>query len=222
MQDEIIAEIKKVNNKIIAVNYADGKNVTDLVANEKKLVYGYERSGFIKGTRNSSGNYDWRVMSKKPEAAHSEVQDSDPLIEKNDAEETFSYCPDSLSLNQAVLYTMFCLGYIDGFVVEEEDFIHEYASAVKMTPEEYQITSDWFDKVMEAGIEAQRDNLNIAVGRIREDLQDGNLGEVLVGLYLRVMNADGDLSIEESDFFGELCDELGIDYKKIMKKLSKG
>ena len=68
--DEIIAEVSENKQKNATTKYlAEIQNsnieITDLIDNQVKLKYAFERSGLIRGKRDANGNFVWRVLSKK-------------------------------------------------------------------------------------------------------------------------------------------------------------
>ncbi len=59
---DIIAEVFKVENTYRARKKGTDEDITDIINNTAKLKYAYERSGLIRGKKDKTGNYIWRVM----------------------------------------------------------------------------------------------------------------------------------------------------------------
>ncbi len=60
--EEIIAEVYKEGGIYRAKIKGTDKDVTDLIDNQPKLKYAYERSKLVRGKKDGSGNYNWRVI----------------------------------------------------------------------------------------------------------------------------------------------------------------
>jgi len=65
--DEIIAEVfenkqKNATTKYLAEIQNSNIEITDLIDNQVKLKYAFERSGLIRGKKDKNGNYKWRVV----------------------------------------------------------------------------------------------------------------------------------------------------------------
>lgn len=63
LPDEIIAEVYKDGINYKAKIKDTENDITDLINNPAKLKYAYERSGSIRGKKNNTGIYDWRVIA---------------------------------------------------------------------------------------------------------------------------------------------------------------
>lgn len=68
MKNKITARIQQKGNRFIAIDLETNLDVTEMVNNQQKLAYGYNKSGYVEGVLKGSDGYKWRVMAKSPES----------------------------------------------------------------------------------------------------------------------------------------------------------